>query len=111
MPDPNQPKPSVMLIPVYDRPINRGRFVWRAELDDIERARNFVAWMHGQGVHHVSLEQFFVVAIRDHATLMEQRYNGGQPFPPRDGDLKGGRRPGVHGKSPTVPIAGEESKP
>lgn len=99
--------PTVMLVPVYDRPVDRRKIPNRVEYDSIEAIRNMVAWMLSHGIEHASVEQHASRAFRMYVRMMEDQYNQGAPFPQRTGDLKDGRRPGVHGKNPTVPIAGE----
>lgn len=85
----------------YRRAEDRERPCGRVEKAAMNRLRNAVAALQ-KHISAASLEQEMTLAIEHHAASLEQRFNGGRPFPEREGDLKPGRRGGGIHKKPKV---------
>lgn len=97
-------EPKHMMIPyIYERPVERERPATRVEVEAFENMRDLVAYLQAQGVP-ASVEQEMTIAMRAHVAGMAARLHGNKPFPERSGDLKPGRRTGVHRKKLPEPV-------
>lgn len=85
--------PEYRFTPAADRRVLRARI----EHEPYERLRNAVGWLRQQGAP-ATVEQELSDAVARHASLLEQRHNGGQPFPELLEWLRPGRMTGVHGR-------------
>lgn len=92
---PKTPKPGVLYL--YRLPKQRVKLATRADLAALEKMRDAVAFLQDHGAP-ASLEQEATIALEAHVAGLAARYNGGQPFPARPGELAPGRRTGVHGR-------------
>lgn len=97
------------LLYLYRVPKRRVKVATRADQDAIEKMRDAVAFLQAHGAP-ASLEQEATIALEAHVAGLAARYNGGQPFPAREGRLRDGRRAGVHGRAALSPFAGPDGK-
>ncbi len=58
--------------------------------DVLEAARNAAVYLAGHPAH-LSLTRLVDQALRAELARLHEQYHGGQPFPPRAVELKGGR--------------------
>lgn len=97
-------EPKHMMIPyIYERPVERERPATRVEVEAFDKIRDLVAFLQSHGVP-ASVEQEMTIAMRAHYAGMAARLNANKPFPERSGDLKPGRRTGVHRKKLPEPV-------
>lgn len=91
---------------VYLRPQNRLRPPTRVEAAALEDFRNLIAHLSTYNIP-VSAEQELTIALRSHVAGWKARL-GLDVIPPREGELKRGRRVGVHaGQRGPRPAEGE----
>lgn len=102
MTDP-KPRPPSGLLYIYRRPSVRVKVNTRTDQGAIDKLRDAVAWLQAHGAP-ASLEQEMTIAMEAHVAGLAARFNSGDPFPARAGDLLPGRRAGVHGRVTEHPV-------
>lgn len=65
----------------------------RVRWDAAQRLKDAVAGSQARG-SNISLEEATTLGLELAAQALESEHNEGERFPPRDGDLRKGRRPG-----------------
>lgn len=103
MTEPKLRMPASRVMYIYRRPSVRVKVNTRTDHGAIEKMRDAVAWLQARGAP-ASLEQEMTIAMEAHVAGLAARFNGGDSFPAREGDLAPGRRAGVHGRVAEHPI-------
>lgn len=78
MPDPSRRRPAKVRATLY------------LSADLLNEARNAAVFLAGYPVR-LTLTRLAEEALRERLDQLKQQYNGGQDFPQRDDDLRGGR--------------------
>lgn len=82
--------PAADATPATEPASKKARFTLHIPEELIEEARNTVVALSGPP-HRLTLSAFGEEAIRREIARLTKKENGGEPFPKRDGELKGGR--------------------
>ena len=71
----------------------KGRYTFHLDQALLEEVRDAVSALSGPPLH-LTMAAFAETALRRELQRLQKAENGGEPFPPRQQDLKGGRRVG-----------------
>ena len=90
-PPPKQPGRTLRAVPT-PKPArkDRTRATFQMDRELMERCRDTVVALSGPPVR-LTLVDFVEAAVRKEIARLEEAHNDGEPFPPRDGELRIGR--------------------